>query len=107
MSTKEIRKKRVTKKITYFHPTVVISRSNKNVVAQVVSSITKQVVFTLNSNKISGQTKTDKSKTVGTEVAKWLKENNMPQVVFNRNGYLYHGRVKALADSIRESGILI
>jgi large subunit ribosomal protein L18 len=107
MSLQQIRKLRTTKKITYFSPVVVVSRSNKNIVAQVVDSESKKVVFTANSNKISGQTKTEKSKQVGALVAKWLADNKKTQVVFNRNGLLYHGRVQALADGIREGGITL
>ncbi len=107
MSTQAIRKNRVTKKLTYFLPVVVVSRSNKNIVAQVISPESREVVFTAHSNKITGVAKSQKSISVGGTIASWLKENNMPKVVFNRNGYLYHGRVKAVADGIREAGIII
>jgi large subunit ribosomal protein L18 len=107
MSTKLIRKRRVTQKLTYLFPVVTVSRSNKNVVAQVIEPDTRKVVFTATSFKLSKVTKSEKSKSVGEQVAAYLKQNNMPQVVFNRNGYLYHGRVKAIAESIRESGIVI
>jgi large subunit ribosomal protein L18 len=49
--------------------------------------------------------KTDKSKLVGSLIAKRAKEKNITNVVFDRNGYLYHGRVKALADAARKDGL--
>jgi large subunit ribosomal protein L18 len=107
MSTQSIRKNRTAKKITFNHPVIVVSRSNKNIVAQVIDCDTRNIVFTANSNKISGKTKTEKATTVASMTAEYLKKNNIAQVVFNRNGYLYHGRVKALADGIREAGITI
>lgn len=107
MSLQKIRKLRTTKKITYFNPVVVVSRSNKNIVAQITDAETRKVIFTATSNKITGQTKTEQSKQVGVSIAKYLTDNKMPQAVFNRNGLLYHGRVKAIADGIRENGITI
>ena len=50
-------------------------------------------------------TKTDVSKLVGKVVAKKALENDITTVVFDRGGYRYHGRVKALADSAREAGL--
>jgi large subunit ribosomal protein L18 len=48
----------------------------------------------------------DAAKRVGEEIAKLAKEKNVTQVIFDRNGFLYHGRVKALAEAIRETGLL-
>jgi large subunit ribosomal protein L18 len=107
MANLKIKKQRSKAKINFNFPVVVVTRSNKNVMAQVLSDSTKQVVFTFNSNKITGQTKTDKSIEVGKKVADYLKNNNFNQVIFNRNGYIYHGRVKAVAETIRENGIII
>jgi large subunit ribosomal protein L18 len=50
-------------------------------------------------------TKTDEAKAVGTAIAKALIEKGIADVIFDRNGYLYHGRVKALADGAREAGL--
>ncbi len=107
MSTQSIRKNRTAKKITFNFPVVVVSKSNKNIAAQVINHETRNIVFTANSNKLTGQTKTEQSTAVGSVVAEFLKKNNIPQVVFNRNGNLYHGRVKAVADGIKEAGITI
>ena len=107
MSTQSIRKNRTAKKITFNFPVIVVSRSNKNIVAQVIDHETRNIIFTANSNKLTGKTKTEQSAAVGGVVAEFLKKNNIAQVVFNRNGNLYHGRVKAVADGIREAGITI
>lgn len=107
MSTQAIRKRRTTQKITYFFPVLTVSRSNKNIMVQVISPETQQVVFTVSSNKLDKATKTAKSTQIGQTVAQWLKDNNMPQAVFNRNGNLYHGRIQAVADAVREAGIII
>jgi large subunit ribosomal protein L18 len=48
----------------------------------------------------------DAAKRVGEEIAKLAKEKNVTQVIFDRNGFLYHGRVKALAEAVRETGLL-
>ena len=50
-------------------------------------------------------TKTEKAKQVGTEIANAAKKAGVETVVFDRNGYLYHGRVKSLADAAREAGL--
>ena len=47
------------------------------------------------------------SKEVGYSIAKKLKDNKIEKIIFDRNGYLYHGRVKAIAEAIREKGIKI
>jgi large subunit ribosomal protein L18 len=107
MSTQSIRKNRTAKKITFNFPVVVVSKSNKNIVAQVIDNETRNITFTANSNKLTGKTKTEQSTAVGTVVAEFLKKNNVTQVVFNRNGNLYHGRIKAVADGIREAGVTI
>jgi large subunit ribosomal protein L18 len=50
-------------------------------------------------------TKTDESRAVGTALAQRAKAANITRVAFDRNGFLYHGRVKALADAAREAGL--
>jgi large subunit ribosomal protein L18 len=66
-----------------------------------VSTLTKEVKDELK-NKT---TKVNESKIVGKIIAKKAAENNIIKVVFDRNGYLYHGRVKAVADGAREGGL--
>ncbi|BBW98176.1 MULTISPECIES: 50S ribosomal protein L18 [Geobacillus] len=109
-----VRKKRharIRKKIfgTAERPRLSVFRSNKHIYAQViddtksatiVSASTLDKEFTLDStNNIEA------AKKVGELVAKRALEKGIKQVVFDRGGYLYHGRVKALADAARETGL--
>jgi large subunit ribosomal protein L18 len=107
MSTQAIRKNRTLQKITYNFPVVVVTRSNANISAQVIDPNTKLVTFTANSNNLDKTTKSDKSVKVGAAVAGFLKKGGFTKATFNRNGYLYHGRIMQLADSIRAEGIEI
>jgi len=93
------------------YPRLVVFKSNKHIYAQLVddnnsktllSSSTKDKDF---DKKIIS--KTEQSKEVGNVIAGKIKQNKIKKIIFDRNGYRYHGRVKALADSIREKGIEI
>tara|TARA_B100001013_G_C24183307_1_gene274438 strand:+ start:102 stop:473 length:372 start_codon:yes stop_codon:yes gene_type:complete len=94
------------------YPRLVVFRSNKNIYAQLVDD-NKQITIlsssTIDNNlkmkldKITG--KIEMSKEVGHDIASKLKENKIDKLIFDRNGYRYHGRVKAVADAIRENGI--
>lgn len=105
MSQYNHRKMRIKVRFNYATPTIVISRSNKNILAQLVDQ-TKKTIFTVDSSKLTG-TKTEQASTVGVKVAENLKALKIKSVIFNRNGFVYHGRIKALADSIRQNGITI
>ena len=94
------------------HPRLVVYRSNVHIYAQVIDDNKNTTLASISSNdkklnssisKVDG--KVGKSKIVGESLAQKLKEKKISQVIFDRNGYKFHGRVKALADSIRESGI--
>lgn len=103
------RKNRVRAKITGTpeRPRLTISVSNKNVTAQVIDD-TKQVTLayaTTVGQKNTGNTMTERATWTGTEIAKKAKSAKVKQVVFDRNGRLYHGRVKALADAARTGGL--
>lgn len=88
-------------------PRIVVSRSNKNVYAQLIDCSGKVLAAysTLNmeeSKKISG---IEKAKFVGTEFAKICLKNNVKEVVFDKGSYIYNGRVKAIAEACREGGL--
>jgi len=51
------------------------------------------------------KSKTEQSKVVGSALAKKIKTNKITKIVYDRNGYKYHGRIKAVADAIREEGV--
>ncbi|MGH7796031.1 MAG: 50S ribosomal protein L18 [Candidatus Binatia bacterium] len=107
------RRARVRKKIvgTDDRPRVCVFRSSKHIYAQVISDDqgkTLVAVSTL-SDQLGDADKTSKgvalAKVVGLALAKLCKEKNITDVVFDRNGFLYHGRVKAVADGAREGGL--
>jgi len=86
-----------------------IYRSNKQIYVQLVDDVTGKTLVTASSKEkeIASQkvNKIDQSKLVGKRIAEKAKEKGIENVVFDRNGYLYHGRVKSLADAARESGL--
>ncbi|EEI19192.1 50S ribosomal protein L18 [Lentilactobacillus hilgardii] len=88
-------------------PRLNVFRSNKNIYAQViddVEGVTLVSASTLDS-AISDGNKTEKAAGVGKLVAERASKKNIKKVVFDRGGYLYHGRVQALADAARENGL--
>jgi len=99
---------RVRKKIkgTTAKPRLTVFRSNKEIYCQVIDDVQGITVASASSKKlgISG-TKTDQAKGVGKAIAEMALAENIASVVFDRSGYLYHGRVKALADGAREAGL--
>ncbi|CAM4048221.1 50S ribosomal protein L18 [Catellicoccus marimammalium] len=103
------RHKRVRSKIsgTAECPRLNVYRSNKNIYAQViddVAGVTLASASTLD-KEISGGTKTEAAAAVGALVAKRAADKGIKEVVFDRGGYLYHGRVEALANAARENGL--
>ncbi len=106
------RKRRIRKKVSGNgeRPRVSVFRSAKHIYAQAIDDSQGTTVATVStlSTGVKGAVegnKTDEAKAVGAALAKALKEKGIEQVVFDRNGYLYHGRVKALADGAREAGL--
>ena len=107
------RKKRIRKRVSGSaeRPRLTVFRSNKHIYAQViddssarslasVSSLSKTV-----SGALQGQDKKGRAKAIGNAIAKVCLDKGIKQVVFDRNGYAYHGRVKELAEGAREGGL--
>lgn len=93
-------------------PRLVVFRSSRHVYAQVVDDIDGKTIAGVNgsSKAITEKVGTDKekfaeSRMVGEEIARRLAEKGITKVVFDRAGYRYHGRVKALADAARKAGL--
>lgn len=90
-------------------PRMTVYRSNKQIYVQLVDDISGQTLVSASSKEkeIASQkvNKIDQAKLVGKRIAEKAKEKGIESVVFDRNGYLYHGRVKNLADAARESGL--
>jgi large subunit ribosomal protein L18 len=92
-------------------PRLSVFRSAKHIYAQAIDDVTHQVIASASDMEeaiaasLQGKKKKDKAKEVGKAVAKKLLAKNITQVVFDRNGYIYHGRVSAVADGAREGGL--
>jgi large subunit ribosomal protein L18 len=107
------RKVAIRKKIegTPERPRLSVFRSAKHIYAQAIDDTTNTVLAAASdleeavSKDIGGKKKKDKAKAVGVAVAKKLLARNVNQVVFDRNGFIYHGRVSAVADGAREAGL--
>ena len=106
---RQARHARVRRKIsgTAECPRLNVFRSNKNIYAQLiddVAGVTLASASTLD-KEVSKGTKTEQAVVVGKLVAERAVAKGISEVVFDRGGYLYHGRVKALAESARENGL--
>ena len=110
--TRKRRKVRIRKKIsgTADRPRLVVYRSNLHIYAQIVddaAGVTLAAASTLalsRGGEKAGGNKAGADR-VGREIARLAQERNIRQVGFDRNGYLYHGRIKAVADGAREGGL--
>ncbi|HOC29468.1 MAG TPA: 50S ribosomal protein L18 [Treponemataceae bacterium] len=89
-------------------PRMTVTRSNKNLTVQVIDDVTGSTlaaVSTLEKELSELKSNLASGTKVGEEIGRRLKEKNITSVVFDRNGYLYHGVVKAVADGARSAGI--
>ena len=103
---------RVRKKVvgTAARPRLVVSRSSRHLVAQVIDDAIGQTLVSASTmeadlRKDSSSDKSAKARVVGELVAKRAKEKGISTVVFDRGGSKYHGRIAALADAARETGL--
>src|ERR1043165_147680 len=97
---------RVRKKVTGTaeRPRLVIFRSLKHITAQLVNDVKRLLLAAVICTHLTDK-KTDKSTEVGKRIAAKAKDARITKVVFDRAGYKYHGRVKAVADGAREGGL--
>jgi len=118
VSPRELRRRRIKKHIrkrivgTPERPRLVVSRSLKNIYAQIVDDVNNRTLLGVSSSSKSlaaqiqkAKGKIDVARIVGEEIGKLAMEKDIKTVVFDRNGYLYHGRVKALSDGARKGGL--
>jgi large subunit ribosomal protein L18 len=113
--SREIRRtrsvRRTLKRVAYGRPRLSVFRSSKHIYAQIIDDAKGETLAAASSleKEVRGDAKTgadvDAAKAVGVRVAQRAKEKGVKQVVFDRGGYLYHGRVKALAEAAREGGL--
>jgi large subunit ribosomal protein L18 len=110
---RERRKHSIRKKVsgTAERPRLTVFRSSKHMYAQVVNDDLHQTIATASTldeqlkTQLTGLKKSEKAKKIGAAIAERLKAKGIDKVVFDRNGYIYHGRVLALADAAREAGL--
>lgn len=102
---------RIRKKVngTTSRPRLSVFRSNKEIYCQVIDDLKGHTLVAASSKdkgiELQGN-KTQRAKQVGELIAQKALEHNITTVVFDRGGYLYHGRVKALAEGAREKGLI-
>ena len=113
--TRNLRRRNRSKRNNLYHqerPRLVVNRSNKHIRAQIIDDHRGQTLVSASSNDKSmikeiskAKNKTEISAKIGTVVAEKAIKNKIKKVVFDRNGYPYHGRIKAVADAAREAGL--
>ena len=104
------RHKRVRGKVlgTAARPRLVVTRSNRGIFAQLVDDREGKTIAAANwlaAKKSFSGNKTEQAAEVGRMLARNARKEGVETIVFDRGGYLYHGRVKALADAVREGGL--
>lgn len=110
--TKTARRKRIQMRIrkkisgTVDRPRISVFRSNTQIYAQIIDDIAGKTLASASSVELKAKgNKTEVAAQVGKALAARAKEAGLANVVFDRGGYLFHGRVKALADGAREGGL--
>ncbi|MGC6428336.1 MAG: 50S ribosomal protein L18 [Flavobacteriales bacterium] len=85
-------------------PRLAVFRSNKDIYAQLIDDLNGSTLVAASSKDVAG-TKVEQATIVGKSIAEKAVKAGIESVVFDRGGYLYHGRIKALAEGARESGL--
>ncbi|MCB0805630.1 MAG: 50S ribosomal protein L18 [Bacteroidales bacterium] len=110
---KQFRRSRIKMRIrkvilgTPDRPRMSVFRSNKQIYVQLIDDSVGNTLLSVSSTSAADEkiNKIEQAKKVGKEVAEKAKSAGIETVVFDRNGYLYHGRIKALAEAAREGGL--
>ena len=112
MTTKKVERRikikfRIRKNVngTAERPRLSVFRSNKQIYAQVINDLTGKTLASASSLGLEAMPKMEQAAKVGELLAEKAQAAGISQVVFDRNGYLYHGRVKELADGARKGGL--
>ena len=112
MTTKKVERRikikyRIRKSVngTAERPRLSVFRSNKQIYAQIINDLTGQTLAAASSLGLEKMPKKEQAAKVGEMVAEKAQTAGITSVVFDRNGYLYHGRVKELADGARKGGL--
>ena len=112
--SREARRQKIQQRVrktvqgTTERPRLSVYRSNTGMYAQIIDDVAGRTLVSASSlkdKKANGIAKIEQAKLVGQAIAEKAKAAGIEMVVFDRSGYLYHGRVKALADAAREAGL--
>jgi len=111
MITKQVRRNKIKTRIrgkvsgTAERPRMTVFRSNKQIYVQLVDDLEGKTLVSASSKGIEEGTKSEVAAKVGQAIAEKALAAGITEVVFDRNGYLFHGRVKSLADAARNGGL--
>jgi large subunit ribosomal protein L18 len=113
LTAREKRKQRIRKKLagTTARPRLTVYKSLKHMYAQIVDDTTGRTIAAVSTgskalkNEVQEDDKTGAAKKVGAAIARAAKEKGVTRVVFDRNGFDYHGRIAAVAEAAREAGL--
>lgn len=105
---KKIRHLKIRRKLkgTTQIPRLSVFRSNKYIWAQLIDDQNATTLASLTDRKLANNNKIQKAKEIGLNLAKLATKKNIKKVVFDRSGYKYHGRIKAIAEGAREGGLI-
>lgn len=88
-------------------PRLSVFRSNKSMFLQLIDDMAEKTLVSVSPKEVKGKgTKTDLGYYMGEKLAEKAKKKNIEKVVFDRGGYTFHGRIKAVADAAREKGVI-
>ena len=104
---RQVRKRRIRAKIsgTSDMPRLSVFKSNKFIYAQIIDDESSKTLASASGKMLKAKGKTSQAVVVGEEIAKQAKAKGITKVAFDRGGYIYTGRVKALADAARDGGL--
>jgi large subunit ribosomal protein L18 len=89
-------------------PRVTVFKSNTHVYAQAIDDVTGKTLAAVNDAHVAKKgTKTERATIAGTKLAKMLQEQKITTVIFDKAGFTYHGRIKAVAEALRAAGITV
>lgn len=108
MATRQIRHQRTKSRLkNSTKARLCVYKSSKYIYAQLIDDAAQNTIVAVHSKslKLKNTTKTDTASAVGKEIAKLALAKGLKDVVFDRSGYLYHGRIAAVAEGAREGGL--
>lgn len=107
--SRQQRRRRIRARVfgTFERPRVSVHRSANNITLQLIDDAAGKTLACVSSLQVKGNSKVDKAEAVGEAMAKAAIGAGVKSAVFDRSGYLYHGRIKAVADGLRKGGLQV